>query len=92
MKNLGSRTIFLVVLQVVKCEDAKAWEWSHGLPCDMIFVKGKKVAGTTVGGVMRRIGMQKGIEFFSPRVPQRSSIAWRSGGRERWVLEEFGKF
>ena len=27
--------------------------FAESFPCDIIFVKGKKVAGTTVGGVMR---------------------------------------
>lgn len=70
---------------------ARPWEGKR-LPSDMVFVKGKKVAGTTVGGIMRRLGAKYGIEFFSPTVPSRSTPAWRSGGRERWILERFAAF
>lgn len=68
------------------------WGWDGGMPADVVFVKGKKVAGTTVGGIMRRLGHKHGIDFFSPTVPSRSTSAWRSGGRERWILERFGEF
>ena len=61
-------------------------------PCDVLFVKGKKVAGTTLGGVVRRIGKRHGVDFFAPTMPSQVPRDWRSGGRERWVLEEFGRF
>ena len=70
--------------------------WLEGcdlaLPCDVLFVKGKKVAGTTLGGVVRRAGRRHGVDFFSPVMPKRLPNDWRSGGRERWILEEFGRF
>lgn len=72
--------------------EAQPWEWTGGMPADVVFVKGKKVAGTTVGGIMRRLGQKHGIDFFSPKVPARSTVAWRSGGRERWILEQFADF
>lgn len=80
---------WLVVAVVASA--ARPWEWKK-LPSDMVFVKGKKVAGTTVGGIMRRLGAKYGIDFFSPTVPSRSTPAWRSGGRERWILERFAEF
>ncbi|KAJ1455297.1 hypothetical protein M885DRAFT_221476 [Pelagophyceae sp. CCMP2097] len=61
-------------------------------PCDLLFVKGKKVAGTTVGGIVRRMGETFGISFFSPEVPRTKAQAWRSGGREKWILEQFDDF
>lgn len=72
--------------------EAQPWDWKGGMPADVVFVKGKKVAGTTVGGIMRRLGQKHGIDFFSPKVPSRSTVAWRSGGRERWILEQFADF
>lgn len=71
---------------------AKPWSWPRGLPADVVFVKGKKVAGTTVGGIVRRLGNKYGIAFFSPKVPSRSTAAWRAGGREHWILEQFAEF
>ena len=61
-------------------------------PCDVLFVKGKKVAGTTLGGVVRRLGGRHGVDFFSPGVPAKTPADWRSGGRERWILDEFAAF
>ena len=63
--------------------------WScPSFPRDILFVKGKKVAGTTIGGVMRRIGANKGISFYSPEVPEQA----KTSGRERWILDDFVKF
>jgi len=72
----------------------RAWlaDFEGGFPADMLFVKGKKVAGTTLGGVVRRIGARHGVAFFSPTMPKKPPASWKSGGRERWILEEFGKF
>ena len=86
--------MLLLSLVVSLCAESPAgpWHWPGSFPSDVVFVKGKKVAGTTVGGVMRRLGRRYGVRFFSPKVPQRSSAAWRSGDREKWILREFERF
>lgn len=66
--------------------------FQHKWPCDVLFVKGKKVAGTTLGGVVRRLGRRHGISFFAPSMPKIPPPDWQSGGRERWVLQEFETF
>ena len=66
--------------------------FQHTWPCDVLFVKGKKVAGTTLGGVVRRLGKKHGVAFFAPAMPKIPPPDWRSGGRERWVLQEFETF
>ena len=89
-------SILAAVGAIAAAQEKEARPWLAGFgrtfPCDVLFVKGKKVAGTTLGGVVRRIGKRHGVDFFAPTMPSQVPRDWRSGGRERWVLEEFGRF
>ena len=88
--------ILAAIGAIAAAQEKEARPWLAGFertfPCDVLFVKGKKVAGTTLGGVVRRIGKRHGVDFFAPTMPSQVPRDWRSGGRERWVLEEFGRF
>ena len=86
----------LLLASAAAANAAAEGPWLDGFngtfPCDVLFVKGKKVAGTTLGGVVRRLGGRHGVDFFSPGVPAKTPADWRSGGRERWILDEFAAF
>jgi hypothetical protein len=91
---VGAVVALLATVGAATAAAPRAWlaDFEGGFPADMLFVKGKKVAGTTLGGVVRRIGARHGVAFFSPKMPEKPPASWKSGGRERWILEEFGKF
>ena len=65
--------ILAAVGAIAAAQEKEARPWLAGFgrtfPCDVLFVKGKKVAGTTLGGVVRRIGKRHGVEFFAPTMP-----------------------
>lgn len=94
MKRCGGAVLLLAACLGAAADPPRAWldGFEGGFPSDILFVKGKKVAGTTMGGVVRRVGARHGVAFFSPLMPKVAPASWRSGGRERWVLDEFRKF